>query len=78
MSGKKKKKDKKVSAKKLKYAKFKKDKPSNMNLTMPDLSADEQKQKLTDEKSIDQFLKFSRNKPTKTLMERLRGKKTQK
>ncbi len=70
MSKKSKKKEKKVSAKALRYAKFQKDKPATLDLTMPDLSEEQNKQKQLDQDRIDRFLKQNRNPPTKELSER--------
>jgi hypothetical protein len=70
MSKKNKNKPKKISAKKEKYAKFKKDKPSGMDLSMPDLSEDEMKQKKEDELKIDRFIRFNRNPPPKEIVPR--------
>ncbi|MBT7902724.1 hypothetical protein HN587_02600 [Candidatus Woesearchaeota archaeon] len=64
------KKPKKVSAKKEKYAKFKKEKPGTLDISMPDLTTDEAKQKQLDETKIDRFLKFNRNPPVLSLKER--------
>ncbi len=61
---------KKVNPKKEKYAKFRKDKPSTMNFTSPDLTPEQQKQKQADESKIERFLRFSRNVPTKEISER--------
>ena len=73
MSKKSKKKDgikKKLSAKKEKYAKFHKDKPVNMNLTSPELTPEQQKQKQADELKINSFLRYSKNRPTLSLREK--------
>ena len=71
MGGKKNKnKKKKVSAKKEKYAKFRKDKPGTLDISMPDLSPEQVKQKREDESKIDRFLKFNKNKPTKEIKDR--------
>ncbi len=61
---------KKVNPKRERYAKFRKDKPSTMNFSSPDLTPEQQKQKQIDEGSIDRFLKFSKNRPTKEISER--------
>jgi len=67
---------KKVSAKREKYAKFKKDKPGTLDLKMPDLEPEQQKQKQQDEMKIDKFLRFSRNPPTKEiLIRRMKSKR---
>ncbi len=72
---KKNKKPKKVSAKKEKYAKFHKEKPSSIDLTMPDLSPEQTKQKQEDELKISRFLRFNKNPPSKPIRERnTRGK----
>jgi len=60
------KKEKKVNARKLKYSKFKKDKPGTLDLSMPDLTEDVMKQKREDEKKIDKFLRFNKNPPRLT------------
>jgi len=65
-----KKKKKKVNPKRERYAKFRKDKPTTMNFTSPDLTSEQQKQKQEDEGSIDRFLRFSKNIPTKEIIER--------
>jgi hypothetical protein len=62
MGKKKDKKVKKVSAKKEKYAKFKKEK-LNVSLVMPDLDEDQTKQKRFDETKIEKFFKFNRSPP---------------
>lgn len=70
MSKKSKKKEKKVSAKAIRYAKFQKDKPATVDLTMPDLTEEQNKQKQLDQERIDRFLRNNRNPPTKELSER--------
>ncbi len=70
MGKKSKKKKKKVSAKKEKYIKFRKEKPSSMDVTMPDLSTEEMKQKQHDEDSINRFLRYSKNRPVLSLKEK--------
>lgn len=70
MGKKSKNKPKKVSVKKERYAKFRKDKPGALNISMPDLSEEQVKQKREDENKIDRFLRFSRNPPTKEIVER--------
>ena len=67
---KKKKKDKKISAKKEKYAKFRKDKPTAIDLTPPDLTPEQMKQKQEDEIKIGKFLRYNKNPPTKEIKER--------
>lgn len=63
-------KKKKVNPKKERYAKFRKEKPAVMNFTTPDLTPEQQKQKQEDEKLIDSFLRYNRNRPTKAIVER--------
>ena len=70
MSKKSKKKQKKVSAKALRYAKFQKEKPGTVDITMPDLSEEQNKQKQEDQDRIDRFLRYNRNPPTKEVSER--------
>ena len=66
----KKKKEKKKNAKKEKYAKFKRDKPSAINVSSPDLTPEQQKQKLEDEGRINSYLRYAKNKPTLSLREK--------
>ena len=70
MSKKSKKKEKKISAKALRYAKFQKEKPGTIDLAMPDLTEEQNKQKQEDQDRIDMFLRRNRNPPTKELSER--------
>lgn len=70
MSKKSKKKEKKVSAKALRYAKFQKEKPGTIDLTMPELTEEQNKQKQLDQERIDMFLRRNRNPPTKEISER--------
>ena len=65
-----KKKEKKKNTKKEKYAKFKRDKPSALNITSPDLSPEQQKQKQDDELRINTYLRYSKNRPSLSLRER--------
>lgn len=78
MSKKNKKKTKKVSAKKEKYAKFRKEKPSAMDLTMPDLSQEESNQKQKDEDKINRFLRYNKNKPTLNVKQKKQEEKKRK
>ena len=71
MSKKSKKKDsKKINAKKEKYAKFKRDKPSTLSFATPELTPEQQKQKQLDEASINSFLRYNKNRPTLSLREK--------
>ncbi len=62
-----KKKKKKISAKKEKYAKFHKEKPGTLDVTMPDLTEGQTKQKRADEDKIDRFIRYRKNPPTKDI-----------
>jgi hypothetical protein len=64
------KKPKKVSAKKLKYAAFHKEKPSVLNIASRELTAEEQKGAQEDDLRITAFLKQKKNAPTKEVSER--------
>jgi len=66
----KKKKAKKVSAKKERYAKFHREKPGTLVINFPDLDDDQRKNKQVDEQKIDKFLRFNKNKPAKEVVER--------
>ncbi len=70
MGKKKDKKSKKVSAKKEKYAKFKKDKPGTLDLNMPELTPEQQRQKQDDEQRLMRFWRFNRNPPPAEVVER--------
>jgi hypothetical protein len=70
MGKKNKNKPKKVSIKKERYAKFRKDKPGALNISMPDLTEEQQKQKRDDEAKIDRHLRFAKNPPVKEVVER--------
>ncbi|MFP4567587.1 MAG: hypothetical protein ACLFN8_01455 [Candidatus Woesearchaeota archaeon] len=74
--GKNKNKPKKVSVKKERYAKFRKEKPGALNIAMPDLSEEQVKQKREDETKIDKFLRFNRNPhPTEIVERRAKSKR---
>jgi hypothetical protein len=49
-----------VNPKKEKYAKFRKEKPSTMDVRMPELSEEQNKQRHLDEQAINNFLRFNR------------------
>ena len=53
-------KKKKVNPKKERYAKFRKEVPTTMSFTTPDLTPEQQKQKQEDERTIGIFLRYSR------------------
>jgi len=63
-------KPKKLSAKKEKYSKFRKEKPSSMNLMMPDLDEEQQRLKRNDEQRINFFLRGMRRVPERFVVER--------
>jgi hypothetical protein len=63
-------KQKKVSVKKERYSKFRKDKPGALDIKMPDLSEEQQKAKREDELKIDKTLRFLKNPPPKEVVER--------
>lgn len=69
MAGKKKKK-KKVSAKKERYAKFHREKPGTLDIAFPDLTDEQMKQKKEDEAKLERHSRFNRNMPSKEIVER--------
>ena len=70
MGKKNKNKPKKISVKKERYAKFRKDKPGTLNIAMPDLTEEQQKQKRDDDLKVDRFLRFSKNPHPKEVVDR--------
>jgi hypothetical protein len=64
-----KKKDKKVSLKKERYAKFKKDKKV-VNIVSPEPTPEQIKERQEDEMNINKFLRFNKNPFTKTIKEK--------
>ena len=70
MGKKNKNKKKKVNAKRERYAKFAKEKPAVLSLTMPELTPEQMKLKQEDERKIDFFLGHNRNPPTHEVNER--------
>ena len=62
MGKKNKNKKKKVNPKKERYAKFRKDQPSTMTFTLPDLTPEQQKQRQEDEKNIGLFWRYNKIK----------------
>jgi len=70
MSKKNKNKPKKVSVKKERYSKFHKEKPGTLDISMPDLSEEQTKQRKENETKIDSFLRFNKNAPAKEVVER--------
>ena len=63
-------KPKKVSVKKERYAKFRKEKPSSMNLSVPDLSEEQLRQRKDDEQQISMFWRNYRRPPQRFVNER--------
>jgi len=63
-------KKKKVNAKRERYAKFRKDKPSSMSFNIPEFTPEQIRQRQEDERNIDYFLRNSRNPPTNEISER--------
>jgi hypothetical protein len=63
-------KKKRSNPKRERYAKFRKEKPSALNFSAPDITPEQQKQKQEDEKKIEMFLRYNRNPPTKEVNER--------
>ena len=57
-----KKKNKKTSAKKEKYAKFRKEKPVVMTFATPDLTPEQLKQRKEDDEKIGLFLRYTKKK----------------
>ncbi len=70
MSKKNKNKKKKVNPKTERYLKFRKDKPANLTFVAPDLTSEQQKQRMADDEKIGYFLRHSKNPPTKEVSER--------
>jgi hypothetical protein len=66
----KKKETKKISAKKEKYLKFRKEKPSTLNFTTPELTPEQQKQKQVDEGKINSYLRYNKNAPALSIREK--------
>ncbi|MBW2966319.1 hypothetical protein KY342_04415 [Candidatus Woesearchaeota archaeon] len=69
MGKKNKKKPKKISAKKEKYLKFKKEKPASIDISMPELTEEQIKQKREDEERINRY-RFGGNRPAKEIVKR--------
>ena len=63
-------KPKKVSAKKERYAKFRKEKPSSMTMALPDLSEEQIKERREDEQRINMFWRGYRRPPQRFVNER--------
>ena len=63
-------KPKKISAKKERYAKFRKEKPTNLTIAPPDLSEDQVKDRRSDEQHISDFWRHYRRPPERFVNER--------
>jgi hypothetical protein len=61
---------KKISVKKERYLKFRKEKPSSMTVAMPDLTENQVQQKRTDQQRIDNFWRYYRRPPPRFVNER--------
>ena len=61
---------KRINPKKERYTKFRKDKPTNMTFTTPDLDEDAVQTKRNDEQRIDQFWRSYRRPPERFVRER--------
>lgn len=70
MGKKNKNKPKKINPKRERYAKFHKEKPGTLDITMPDLSDEETKNKRNDEDKIERFLRYRPKNPMKFVVER--------
>ena len=69
MGKKSRKKPKKISAKKEKYLKFRKEKSASIDISMPELSEEQLKRKREDEEIISRF-RFGGNPPSKEIVKR--------
>lgn len=68
--GRKKDKSKKISVKKERYLKFRKEKPSSLTVAMPDLSENQVQEKKVDQQRIDNFWRSYRRPPPRFVNER--------
>lgn len=68
--GKKKDKKKKISAKKERYSKFRKEKPSMMTMSAPDLTEEQVKERRLDEQRIGEFWRHYRRPKERFVNER--------
>lgn len=68
--GRKKDKAKKISAKKERYSKFRKEKPTNLTVAMPDLSEEQVLQRKTDQQRIEMFWRYNKRRPERYVNER--------
>ncbi len=63
-------KPKKISAKKERYMKFRKEKPTNLTVAPPELTDDQMKERKTDEQRINDFWRTYRRPPQRFVSER--------
>lgn len=63
-------KPKKISAKKERYSKFRKEKPSTLTIAPPDLTEDQAKERRLDEQRISDFWRHYRRPPERFVNER--------
>ena len=63
-------KPKKVSAKRERYSKFRKEKPTNLTIAPPDLSEEQVKDRRSDEQHISDFWRHYRRPPERFVNER--------
>ena len=63
-------KKKKISAKKERYAKFRKEKPSNLTIAPPELTEEQVKERRLDEQRIGEFWRSYRRPPQRFVSER--------
>ncbi|MBI2542434.1 hypothetical protein HYV80_07040 [Candidatus Woesearchaeota archaeon] len=63
-------KPKKMSVKKERYLKFRKEKPSSMTVAMPDLTEEQVHQRKTDQQLVDNFWRTYRRPPPRFVNER--------
>jgi hypothetical protein len=68
--GRKKDKAKKISAKRERYMKFRKEKPASMTVAMPDLTEEQVQQKRADQQKIDVFWRYNKRSPERYVNER--------
>lgn len=61
---------KKVSVKKERYFKFRKEKPASLTVAMPDLTEEQVQQRRLDQQRIDNFWRHYRRRPEKFVRER--------
>ena len=63
-------KPKKISAKKERYMKFRKEKPSNLTIAPPELTEEQVKERRLDEQRIGEFWRSYRRPPQRFISER--------